>query len=211
MNRVRQAGFTLIEVMVALAILAALAVALTLLVTQVLDARSQLSEVRAEGQERLVDFLTRVDRPLSQLVLRRPHELGEGLGDGSLLLMNNAHELYWISAGQWVLPLQDYTTRLRLWRVRFEPDDEVLFLEATGLLDAAEEHDWTLVDRLSSITEINWAFYHQQGWQNTLPGGQVPAGVRLELTWKGNEYQRLILLPEAIRVAAPSSSGGRDG
>jgi len=205
-----QKGFTLLEVMVALAILAALAVALTLLVSQVLDARSQISEVRAEGQEQLVDFLTRVDRPLSQLVLRRPHELGEGLGDGSLLLMNSARELYWVSAGQWVLPLQDYSTRLRLWRIRFEPDEERLFLEATGLLDAAEEYDWTLVDSLKQVTAINWAFYHQQNWQNTLPGGQVPAGVRLTLTWKDSEYQRLILLPEAIRVTASGSSGGND-
>jgi len=204
----RQAGFTLIEVMVALAIMAALAVALTLLVSQVLDARSQLSEARAEGRERLVDFLTRVDRPLSQLVLRRHHELGQSQGDGSLLLMNNARELYWTSSGQWVLPFQDYSTRLRLWRVRWEPDDQSLFLEATGLLDAAEEHNWTLVDRLSQVTDMNWAFYHQQTWQTTLPGGQLPAGVRLQLTWKGEDYQRLMLLPEAIRVAPASGSSG---
>ena len=206
-----QKGFTLLEVMVALAILAALAVVLTLLVSQVLDARSQISEVRAQGQEQLVDFLTRVDRPLSQLVLRRPHERGEALGDGSLLLMNSARELYWVSAGQWVLPLQDYSTRLRLWRVRFDPDESSLYLEASGLLDAAEEHDWTLVDRLSQVTAIDWAFYHQQNWQNTLSAGQLPAGVRLTLTWKDQDYQRLILLPEAIRVSAPGSSGGSDG
>lgn len=211
MKNLRQTGFTLLEVMVALAILAALAVALTLLVSQVLDARSQVSEVRAQGQERLVDFLTRIDRPLSQLVIRRPHDQGQALGDGSLLLMNSARELYWVSAGQWVLPVQDYTTRLRLWRVRFEPDEQNLYLEASGLLDAAEVQEWMLVDRLQQVSEVNWAFYHQQNWQNTLPGGQVPRGVRLTLTWKGQDYQRLILLPEAIRVAAPGSSGGSDG
>ncbi|WP_404419667.1 type II secretion system minor pseudopilin GspJ [Marinospirillum sp.] len=204
-------GFTLIEVMVALAIMAALAVALTLLVSQVLDARSQLSEARQEGAEKLVDFLTRVDRQLNQLVVRRPHELGQGLGDGSLLLMNDARELYWVSAGQWVLPLQDYSTRLRLWRLQWDDEEEQLTLAASGLLDAAEEHSWTPVDRLQQVTDLNWAFYHQQSWQTTLPGGQLPAAVRLSLTWKGEDYQRLMLLPEAIRITPAGSSGGGDG
>lgn len=206
----QQRGFTLVEVMVALAIMAALAVALTLLVSQVLDARNQLSETRQEGAEKLVDFLTRVDRQLNQLVIRRPHELGEGLGDGSLLLMNNAREFYWVSAGQWVLPLQDYSTRLRLWRLHWDDDEELLTLAATGLIDAAEEYDWTLVDSLQQVTDLNWAFYHQQSWQTTLPGGQLPAAVRLSLTWKGQDYQRLMLLPEAIRITPAGSSGGND-
>lgn len=117
---IHQAGFTLIEVMVALAIMAALGVALTLLLSQVLDTREQLGEARAKGPERLVDFLTRADRQLSQLVVRQAHERGQPVNPNPLNLQNNNQELYWVSAGQWVLPLEDYASRLRLWRLSWD-------------------------------------------------------------------------------------------
>lgn len=206
---IHQAGFTLIEVMVALAIMAALGVALTLLLSQVLDTREQLGEARAKGPERLVDFLTRADRQLSQLVVRQAHERGQPVNPNPLNLQNNNQELYWVSAGQWVLPLEDYASRLRLWRLSWDEETQVLFLESSGLLDAADEQQWTLVDELTEVTAINWAFYRDEAWQNTLEGS-FPKGLRLGITWRGEDYQRLILLPELIfiRSATPTNAEG---
>lgn len=206
---IHQAGFTLIEVMVALAIMAALGVALTLLLSQVLDTREQLGEARAKGPERLVDFLTRTDRQLSQLVVRQAHERGQPVNPNPLNLQNNNQELYWVSAGQWVLPLEDYASRLRLWRLSWDEETQVLFLESSGLLDAADEQQWTLVDELTEVTAINWAFYRDNSWQNTLEGS-FPKGLRLGVTWRGEDYQRLILLPELIfiRSATPTNAEG---
>lgn len=206
---IHQAGFTLIEVMVALAIMAALGVALTLLLSQVLDTREQLGEARAKGPERLVDFLTRADRQLSQLVVRQAHERGQPVNPNPLNLQNNNQELYWVSAGQWVLPLEDYASRLRLWRLSWDEETQVLFLESSGLLDAADEQQWTLVDELTEVTAINWAFYRDNSWQNTLEGS-FPKGLRLTITWRGEDYQRLILLPELIfiRSATPTNAEG---
>lgn len=206
---IHQAGFTLIEVMVALAIMAALGVALTLLLSQVLDTREQLGEARAKGPERLVDFLTRADRQLSQLVVRQAHERGQPVNPNPLNLQNNNQELYWVSAGQWVLPLEDYASRLRLWRLSWDEETQVLFLESSGLLDAADEQQWTLVDELTEVTAINWAFYRDNSWQNTLEGS-FPKGLRLGITWRGEDYQRLILLPELIfiRSATPTNAEG---
>lgn len=206
---IHQAGFTLIEVMVALAIMAALGVALTLLLSQVLDTREQLGEARAKGPERLVDFLTRADRQLSQLVVRQAHERGQPVNPNPLNLQNNNQELYWVSAGQWVLPLEDYASRLRLWRLSWDEETQVLFLESSGLLDAADEQQWTLVDELTEVTAINWAFYRDEAWQNTLEGS-FPKGLRLGVTWRGEDYQRLILLPELIfiRSATPTNAEG---
>lgn len=205
----KEKGFTLIEVMVALAIMASLAVALTLLVSQVLDARSQLSEVRASGPERLVDFLTRTDRQLSQLVVRQAHERGQPLNSSALTLQNNNQELYWVAAGQWVLPLEDYASRLRLWRLSWDEEEQLLALQSSGLLDAADEQKWTQVDELTEVTGISWAFYRDEAWQNTLEGS-FPKGLRLTISWRGEDYQRLILLPELIfiRSATPTKAEG---
>lgn len=196
---VKQQGFTLLEVLVALAIMAALSAALALLVSQVLDAREQLSEVRAKGPERLVDFLTRTDRQLSQLVVRQAHERGQPINPSPLTLLNNNQELYWVAAGQWVLPLQDYGSRLRLWRLSWNKEEKVLSLDSSGLLDAADEQEWTQVDELEEVTALDFSFYRDDTWQNTL-AGSFPKGVRLSITWQGEEYQRLVLLPELIFI-----------
>ncbi len=199
----KQQGFTLLEVLVALAIMAALSAALTLLVSQVLDAREQLSEVRAKGPERLVDFLTRTDRQLSQLVVRQAHERGQPINPSPLTLLNNNQELYWVAAGQWVLPLQDYSSRLRLWRLSWDEEDKILSLASSGLLDAADEQEWTEVDQLEEVTALDWAFYRDETWQNTL-AGSFPKGLRLSLTWQGEDYQRWVLLPELMFIFPPS-------
>ena len=199
----KQTGFTLLEVLVALAIMAALSAALALLVSQVLDARQQLSEVRAKGPEQLVDFLTRTDRQLSQLVIRQAHERGQAVNPSPLTLLNNNQELYWVAAGQWVLPLEDYASRLRLWRLSWNEAQQILALDSSGWLDAADEQIWTQVDQLEGVTAVAFSFYRDQTWQNTL-AGSFPKGIRLSITWQGEEYQRLVLLPELMFVTPQS-------
>ena len=199
----KQTGFTLLEVLVALAIMAALSAALALLVSQVLDAREQLSEVRAKGPEQLVDFLTRTDRQLSQLVIRQAHERGQAVNPSPLTLLNNNQELYWVAAGQWVLPLEDYASRLRLWRLSWNEAQQILALDSSGWLDAADEQEWTQVDQLEGVTAVAFSFYRDQTWQNTL-AGSFPKGLRLSLTWQGEEYQRLVLLPELMFITPQS-------
>ncbi|WP_162299738.1 type II secretion system minor pseudopilin GspJ [Marinospirillum perlucidum] len=201
-----QKGFTLVEVLVALALMAALAVGLTLVVTQVLDARNQLSEVRANGRDGVVSFLTRVDRQLSQLVPRQIHLAGEKVGDGGLEIKPASRELSWVSGGQWALPLEDYSTRLRLWRVRWEEESQTLYLETSGLLDAVEERIWTAADQLHGVMAVDWAFYYPPAWQPDPVAGSLPSGVRLQLTREEGEYQRLTLLPE-VRRARPATTG----
>lgn len=203
-----QQGFTLLEVLVALAIVGAIFVALLLLVSQVLDARSQLATARSQGQDQLVDFLTRTDRQLSQLVARQTHELGQVLNPAPLTLLNNNRELYWVAAGQWVLPLNDYATRLRLWRLVLDTVTQQLRLESSGLLDAADAQVWTLVAQLDQVSELEWSFYRNNAWQNTLEGS-FPTGLRLALTWQGANYERLILLPE-LKILSSSAAAGQN-
>lgn len=193
----RQSGFTLLEVMVALAIMAAIAVALTLLVSQVLDARRQLGETRVQSAEKLVMFLNRVDQQLTQLVVRQPHERGQVIGSSPLMLLNDNQELYWVAAGQWVLPSQDYASRLRLWRLQWHPQQQRLTLASSGLLDAAGEQQWISTDELNDVTSLSWSYYRQGSWQTTL-GADFPQGLRLQLTWQDRPYERLILLPEIM-------------
>lgn len=195
----KQQGFTLLEVLLALAILAALGVGLTLTLSQTLDARKQLTLSRQASVENLVGFLNRTDKQLSQLVARQAQENSRPLNRQPLSLLNNNQELYWVAAGNWVLPQGDYSTRLRLWRLSFNKEKKLLNLEASGLLDAGKEQEWTLVDQLEDITQVDFSFYRNKAWQPTLRGS-FPKGIQLSLTWQGQTYTRLILLPEIIQL-----------
>lgn len=201
-----QRGFTLLEVMVALALMAAIALALTLLVSQTLDARRQLIDNRIHSPERLVDFLTRVDQQLSQITPRYAHERGQRLNTQALHLQNSNKELYWVAAGQWSLPMGDYYSRLRVWRLVWDPEGQSLILASAGLLDAAEAQEWIEVDRLNDVSEVSWSFWRQNKWQTSIRSG-LPRGVRLTLTWQGQSWYRTILLPDAVSLeqAKPST------
>lgn len=199
MNKATNQGFTLLEVLLALAILAALGVGLTLTLSQTLDARKQVTVSRQESIERLTDFLNRADKQLSQLVARQAQETARPLNRQPLTLQNNNQELYWVAAGNWVLPLSDYATRLRLWRLNFDKDKKLLSIEASGLLDAGKEQEWTLVDQLEEVSELSFSFYRNKAWQPTLRGS-FPKGIQINLTWQGEDYHRLVLLPEIIQL-----------
>ncbi|MFK7161250.1 type II secretion system minor pseudopilin GspJ [Marinospirillum sp. MEB164] len=194
-----QQGFTLLEVLVALALLATLGVALTFLLTQVIDARDQLAQRRTQGVDQLVSFVQRVDRQLNQAVVRFPHEFGR---PHQQALVVEQDSLQWVSAGQWVLPLQDYATRLRVWRLRWLAEEQQLRLESHGWLDLADAAPWQLVDQLDGVSEVEWTFFHQGAWQRNLPE-ELPRALRLQLTWQEAVYQRPILLPEWIVLRGP--------
>ena len=200
----RQNGFTLIEVMVALALMAAIASALTVLISQTLDARNQLVENRTHSAERIVDFLTRVDQQLSQIVPRYAHERGQRLNTQVLHLQNSNQELYWVATGQWALPVGDYYSRLRLWRLVWSRESQRLSLESSGLLDAALEQVWIEVDHLDGVSAISWSFWQQDKWQTSLTGG-LPSGIRLTLTWQDKTWYRSMLLPNTLQPKQPQS------
>lgn len=203
MTKPSNQGFTLLEVLLTLAILALLGLGLTLALSQTLDARQQLTRQRQLSAEQLTHFFSLTNKQLSQLVARQAHEGGRLLNRQPLTLLNNNQELYWVAAGNWVLPLGDYATRLRLWRLIFNQEKKLLSLEASGLLDAGKEQEWTLVAQLEEVQDLSFSFYRNQAWQPTLRGS-FPKGMRLNLKWQGEDYHRLILLPEVIGLTSAS-------
>ncbi|MEE1889601.1 prepilin-type N-terminal cleavage/methylation domain-containing protein [Pseudomonas carassii] len=189
----RQAGMTLIELLVALALTALLGVLLSALVNGWLKVRERLDEqVRETG---VLDFCLALERRFDSPVLRRLYEQRLPLAPRWLDWQPDRQQLLWVAAAAW--PQAEGGSRLQRQRLRFEPREQRLLLETSADLYAAAAPQWVMRERLERVSAMN-ILYHQSGrwlaWpseQPTHPG----RGVRVELVRDGASFTCTFVLP----------------
>ena len=192
----RQAGLTLIELMVALALTAVLGVMLAALVNGWLNVRERLDTATADAG--VLEFCLALERRFDSPVLRRVYEQRLPLAVRWLDWQPQGNQLLWVALGAW--PQAEGGARLQRQRLRFEPREQALLLESSADLYAAGAPRWVLRERLERVT--SWTVqYHQGGrwlaWpsdQPTHPG----RGVRVELQRDGAPYACTFALPHGL-------------
>ncbi|CRI55598.1 prepilin-type N-terminal cleavage/methylation domain-containing protein [Pseudomonas sp. CCOS 191] len=189
----RQAGMTLIELLVALALTALLGVMLSALVNGWLKVRERLDEQVSETG--VVDFCLALERRFDSPVLRRLYEQRLPLAARWLDWQPDRQQLLWVAAAAW--PQAEGGSRLQRQRLRFEPREKRLLLETSADLYAAAAPVWLLRERLERVSAMN-VLYHQAGRWLAWPSDQ-PAhpgrGVRVELVRDGAPYTCTFVLP----------------
>lgn len=148
---VRQAGFTLIEVMVSLAIFAALAAAAYTTLNGVVEASRVVSE-QMSGLQALQRTVQRMTLDFSQLT---PRPVRDELGDGRLPVLSaggRSLDLADLSRGGWSNPL--VLPRPALQRVTYRIEEDRLIRRQWPVMDrtlATEPAEATLLDGLQDI------------------------------------------------------------
>lgn len=189
----QQAGLTLIELMVALALTALLGVMLAALVNGWLKVRERLQVSSQETS--VLDFCLALERRFDSPVLRRVYEQRLPLASRWLDWQPASRQLLWVAAtGQ---PEAEGGSRLQRQRLRFEAREQRLLLESSADLYAASAPRWVLREQLGRVSAMN-ILYHQSGRWLPWPSDQ-PAhpgrGVRLELQRDGAPYACTFVLP----------------
>lgn len=189
-----QRGFTLLEVVIAIALTALIGLGVASLVQQLVNARERFetpSPLKAE-----IEFARLVERRLEALVVRPVHEQGLLQFNQALDYRPDLQRLEWVSQSSAPLPMGDFYTRLRRQRLEWLPEPGRLTLSSTGLLDAAGTPQWQQVAALEGIDALALDFYHDGRWQAATPPEGESQGVRL--TWQGaaGEITLMTQLPE---------------
>ncbi|MDH0650190.1 prepilin-type N-terminal cleavage/methylation domain-containing protein [Pseudomonas sp. GD03858] len=189
----RQAGMTLIELLVALALTALLGVLLSALVNGWLKVRERLDEqVRETG---VLDFCLALERRFDSPVLRRLYEQRLPLAPRWLDWQPDRQQLLWVAAAAW--PQAEGGSRLQRQRLRFEPREQRLLLETSADLYAAAMPQWLVRERLERVSALS-ILYHQSGRWLAWPSDQSAhpgRGVRVELVRDGAPYVCTFVLP----------------
>ncbi|WP_409295269.1 prepilin-type N-terminal cleavage/methylation domain-containing protein [Pseudomonas sp. KCJK8670] len=189
----RQAGLTLIELLVALALTALLGVMLSALVNGWLKVRERLQSTTQETS--VLDFCLALERRFDSPVLRRVHEQRLPLASRWLDWQPDRQQLLWVAAA--AVPEAEGGSRLQRQRLRFDVRQQRVLLESSTDLYAAGAPHWVLREQLERVSAMN-ILYHQGGRWLAWPSDQ-PAhpgrGVRLELQRDGAPYVCTFVLP----------------
>ncbi|SUD68319.1 type II secretion system protein J [Pseudomonas putida] len=189
----RQAGLTLIELMVAMALTALLGVMLAALVNGWLKVRERLQVTRQENS--VLEFCLALERRFDNPVLRRVYEQRLPLASRWLDWQPDRQQLLWVAAT--AVPEAEGGSRLQRQRLRFDPREQRLMLETSADLYAASEPRWVVREQLQQVSALN-VLYHQGGRWLPWPSDQ-PAhpgrGVRVQLQRDGAPYVCTFTLP----------------
>ncbi|GJB79620.1 MAG: prepilin-type N-terminal cleavage/methylation domain-containing protein [Pseudomonas asiatica] len=192
-TRHRQAGLTLIELMVALALTAVLGIMLAALVNGWLKVRERLQVTNQETS--VLDFCLALERRFDSPVMRRVYDQRLPLASRWLDWQPASNQLLWVAITG--MPEAEGGSRLQRQRLRFEAREQRLLLESSADLYAAAAPRWVQRERLDRVSAMNVLYYQGGRWlawpsdQPTHPG----RGVRLELQRDGAPYVCTFALP----------------
>lgn len=188
-----QAGLTLIELMVALALTAVLGVMLAALVNGWLKVRERLHDSRQDSS--VLEFCLALERRLDSPVLRRLYEQRLPLITRWFEWQPERQQLLWVAAA--AEPVAEGGARLQRQRLRLDAREQRLLLESSADLYATGEPRWILREQLAQVSAMS-VVYHQAGRWLPWPSDQQAhpgRGVRVQLQHDGAPYVCTFVLP----------------
>ncbi len=181
----RERGFTLLELLIAVAIFALLALATYRMLSSVMQADSATREHEQQLRE-LVRAMAAFERDVLQIV---PRPVRDPFGVNRAALMGEEGDstaLEFTRTG-WRNPMG--APRSRLLRVRWELSGELLQRRYWNVLDQAQDSQPQVQGVLDGVTSFTLRYMDRQGqWQTNWPPDD------------GSESERFELLPKALEL-----------
>jgi len=189
-----QTGFTLLEVMIAIALTALVGLGVASLVNQLVVAQERFVEPAPLAKD--IDFSRLLQRRLEALVVRPVREQGLLQFNAPLDYRPSLQRLDWVSLSGTAIPIGDHYTQLRRQRLEWDTKTERLALYSSGMLDAAGEISWQSVAALENVSRVQIAFYRDGRWNETPPSDGISRGVKLSWQHHQQEITLMAQLPD---------------
>ena len=203
-----QQGFTLIEMLVAVSLLALLGLASALALNSALRSQTIMG-TKQDALEQLQRSQRLLSRDLEQLLLRPSRDMSGNVLALELIALPQADDsndgliLQFFKSGRRVLNPTSANSRLEHVRYRIEAGQ--LLRETTPLLDPSGSTPWHSAALLEGLTQLQLRFFYRQQWLSQWPplnlaegagSGLLPAAI--EIRWQTEQYAevtQLVLIP----------------
>ncbi|WP_064601575.1 type II secretion system minor pseudopilin GspJ [Photobacterium sp. J15] len=199
MVRGRQGGFTLLEVLVAIAVFSMLSVS----AYQVMNGVQRSDQISREHNDRLQEIqraMVMMDNDFRQIVARKNRSQGEDPSDKLLLsseyLMDSASMGIIFTRTGWQNPQQMFPRGENV-RVGYRIVDDTLERVWFRYPDTVVGTDALVRPVLSEVTKLSFRFYSKKKWQETWnQGGALPEGIMVKMTLEDyGDIERVYMLP----------------
>lgn len=208
----RQAGLSLIELLLALALTAMLGVMIASLISGWVDLRERTAEIASPDAE-VLEFCLLLEQRFDALTQRALQEQRLALNNGALVWRGDENRLEWVSgdglaaaallAGRssnrqdagTTAPLSGAVSNLRRQALSWEPELQQLVLHSSADLDAVGNARWQPIRRLDAVSDWELQFYHNARWLAYPATDGSAAGVRLRFNRAGQPYVCTFALP----------------
>lgn len=195
----RQQGMTLIELLVALAMFALIALAGQRLLSTAVDVRRQ-GQAHAQQLQQLGRAMALLESDLEQAIVR-PLQLADGSAEPALLSLADGNGLQFTRAG-WDNPLQH--ARSNLQRVRWWADADGLHRGMWMVLDRGEQDVLYPQRLLDGVSQVQWRYLDARGnWLPAWPAGNrapLPRAVEIQFSHpRHGVLRRVLRLPDGGR------------
>ncbi|TKB47645.1 type II secretion system protein GspJ [Ferrimonas sediminicola] len=210
-NRTRSSGFTLLEMMLAMAIFALLGVATAAVLSNVLNI-SEASEGHHLRLKQVQRAMSMLERDFSQLVMRpvrgagsKPSDSNYQFGDG--WLDSDADGISFFRLG-WLNPrgqLPRGSLQQVGYRIQKNELQRLHHIYPDPVVDS-EPEELVLLDR---VLDFKLSFYVDGKWQTKLEGSPLARAVSVKLELEDfGEIERRFLLSDGVGSAKPDSEEG---
>lgn len=196
MKRPQQAGFTLLEVMIAIALTVLIGVTVASLVHGLVEAEERFATPPEPRQD--ARFARLLEDRLQALVVRPLKEGGRPLLNGRLDYHPDRALLEWVALNGEPVALEDRVSRVRRQRLSWDLNQGSLRLASAGLLDAVEAPVWYRDAQLNDIDAVEIAFYERDQWRQAPATEHGVLGLRLRWYRHGQGHEVVIHLPEVL-------------
>lgn len=195
MKQRAEAGFTLLEVLVAVAIFALIGIASHRMLVSAIRVDSQTREQEQQLRQ-LLRAMTSLERDVEQAVAR-PILASDGGDEPAFWSDPDGLGLHWTRAG-WSNP--QAAPRAQLQRVHWRHEDSNLLREYWPVLDRADDSAAQRQQVLQNITALQWRYLDRQGiWRTQWQGTETqPLPRALEVRIEHRRFgalRRVLLLP----------------
>jgi len=206
----RSRGFTLLEVLIAMAIFAMIAVAATAMFSQMQDSEVISREQGAELHQ-LQRAMAAMERDFMQIVSRQVRlneeaPVNQSLRASAGFLDSDAMGIAFIRTG-WRNP-QARLPRSELQGVGYRLREEKLERLATLYPDPSSQSEPRAVVLLAGVEDLTFKFFHNGRWQEQWQGDGLPQAVQVTLkTKRFGTIVRAFLLPAAVTTSSQAAGG----